>query len=92
MAPILPIERADESTIVVDDGISLWFRVWGNPNGVPVLFVHGGPGGGTAPMNARYFDPGAYRVVLVDQRGCGKSRPFAELEENTTWDGPGCRL
>ena len=51
-----------------------------------VLFVHGGPGGGTAPMNARYFDPEAYRIVLVDQRGCGKSTPFAELEENTTGD------
>jgi len=62
-----------------------WYE-YGNPDGKPVLFVHGGPGGGTAPMNARYFDPVAYRIVLVDQRGCGKSTPFAELEENTTWD------
>jgi pimeloyl-ACP methyl ester carboxylesterase len=62
-----------------------WFE-YGNPNGKPVLFVHGGPGGGTAPMNARYFNAEAYRIILVDQRGCGKSTPFAELEENTTWD------
>ena len=62
-----------------------WFE-YGNPSGKPVLFVHGGPGGGTAPMNARYFDPELYRIVLVDQRGCGKSTPFAELEENTTGD------
>ena len=62
-----------------------WFE-YGNPDGKPVLFVHGGPGGGTAPMNARYFDPEAYRIILVDQRGCGKSTPFASLDENTTWD------
>lgn len=62
-----------------------WFE-YGNPEGKPVLFVHGGPGGGTAPMNSRYFDPEKYRIILVDQRGCGKSTPFAELEENTTWD------
>ena len=62
-----------------------WYE-YGNPAGKPVLFVHGGPGGGTAPMNARYFDPALYRIVLVDQRGCGKSTPFAELEENTTPD------
>ena len=62
------------------------YSVYGNPDGKAVLFVHGGPGGGTAPENARFFDPAVYRVVLVDQRGCGKSTPFAELEENTTWD------
>ena len=62
------------------------YSVYGNPEGKAVLFVHGGPGGGTTPMNARYFDPAHYRVVLVDQRGCGASTPFAELEENTTWD------
>ena len=62
-----------------------WYE-YGNPAGKPALFVHGGPGGGTAPMNARYFDPALYRIILVDQRGCGKSTPFAELEENTTPD------
>lgn len=62
-----------------------WFE-YGNPAGKPVIFVHGGPGGGTAPMNARYFNPEAYRIILMDQRGCGKSTPFAELKENTVWD------
>eukprot|EP00588_Corethron_pennatum_P029703 CAMPEP_0194313840 /NCGR_PEP_ID=MMETSP0171-20130528/10685_1 /TAXON_ID=218684 /ORGANISM="Corethron pennatum, Strain L29A3" /LENGTH=417 /DNA_ID=CAMNT_0039068969 /DNA_START=33 /DNA_END=1286 /DNA_ORIENTATION=+ len=62
------------------------YEEYGNPEGKPVLFVHGGPGGGTAPENARYFDPRSYRIILVDQRGCGKSTPFAALEENTTWD------
>eukprot|EP00605_Chrysophyceae_sp_TOSAG23-4_P001432 GSChrysophyteH1.ASY1.ANO1.1560.1 assembled CDS len=62
------------------------FEVYGNPNGKPVLFVHGGPGGGTQPACSRFFDPKYYKVVLVDQRGCGKSTPFAELRENTTWN------
>ena len=62
------------------------YGLYGNPNGKPVLFIHGGPGGGTDPSMARYFDPKAYRIVLVDQRGCGKSTPNAELRENTTYD------
>ena len=79
-------DLVDEGMLAVSDLHSIkWFE-YGTPAGKPVLFVHGGPGGGTAPMNARYFDPNKYRIVLVDQRGCGKSTPFAELEENTTWD------
>ena len=62
------------------------YSIYGNPQGAPALFVHGGPGGGTVPNHARYFDPEHYRIILVDQRGCGKSKPFASLEENTTWD------
>ena len=58
----------------------------GNPAGKPVVFVHGGPGGGTEPWQRQFFDPAQYRIVLFDQRGCGKSTPFAELRENTTWD------
>ena len=58
----------------------------GNPHGKPVVFVHGGPGGGTEPWQRQFFDPAKYRIVLFDQRGCGKSTPFAELRENTTWD------
>ncbi len=58
----------------------------GNPLGKPVVFVHGGPGGGTDPKQRRFFDPAAYRIVLFDQRGCGKSTPYACLDENTTWD------
>jgi proline iminopeptidase len=64
----------------------LYFEESGNPNGKPVVFLHGGPGGGTEPKHRRYFDPSAYRIVLFDQRGCGRSTPFASLEENTTWD------
>lgn len=58
----------------------------GNPKGKPAVFVHGGPGGGTEPWQRQFFDPAKYRIVLFDQRGCGKSTPFAELAENTTWD------
>lgn len=58
----------------------------GNPKGKPVVFIHGGPGGGISPDHRRYFDPAHYRVILFDQRGCGKSTPYAVLEENTTWD------
>jgi len=58
----------------------------GNPQGAPILFLHGGPGGGLSPMHRRFFDPAHYRIILIDQRGCGKSTPYAELAENTTWD------
>ena len=58
----------------------------GNPDGQPVVFVHGGPGGGCEPRHRQFFDPERYRIVLIDQRGCGKSTPHAELRENTTWD------
>jgi proline iminopeptidase len=58
----------------------------GNPAGKPVVFVHGGPGGGVEPWHRQFFDPTRYRAVLIDQRGCGKSTPHAELRENTTWD------
>ncbi len=58
----------------------------GNRSGKPVVFLHGGPGGGTEPKHRRFFDPEKYRIVLFDQRGCGKSTPHASLENNTTWD------
>ena len=64
---------------------SLYFEESGNPEGKPVVFLHGGPGGGTSPKQRRFFDPARYRIVLFDQRGCGKSRPNASLEDNTTW-------
>jgi proline iminopeptidase len=64
----------------------LYFEESGNPNGKAVVFLHGGPGGGTEPKHRRYFDPTSYRIVLFDQRGCGRSTPFASLEDNTTWD------
>lgn len=58
----------------------------GNPEGQPVIFLHGGPGGGSSPKQRRIFDPAHYRIINFDQRGCGKSNPHAELEANTTWD------
>lgn len=58
----------------------------GNPQGLPVLFVHGGPGAGCEPWHRRFFDPTLYRIVLFDQRGAGRSTPHASLESNTTWD------
>lgn len=64
----------------------LYFEESGNPKGQPVVFVHGGPGGGTSPDHRCFFDPDHYRIILFDQRGCGQSKPFAELKENTTWD------
>ncbi len=57
----------------------------GNPQGQPAVFVHGGPGGGCIPWHRRFFDPACYRTVLFDQRGCGKSTPYACLDDNTTW-------
>jgi proline iminopeptidase len=58
----------------------------GNPQGMPIIFLHGGPGGGTDEDHRRFYDPSYYRIILFDQRGCGKSTPFAEIKENTTWD------
>jgi proline iminopeptidase len=69
----------------VSDGHVLYFEESGNPSGKPVVFLHGGPGGGTEPRHRRFFDPAKYRIVVFDQRGCGKSTPFASLEANTTW-------
>jgi proline iminopeptidase len=63
---------------------SLYYEESGNPAGKPALFLHGGPGGGTSPRQRRFFDPARYRIVLFDQRGCGKSRPHASLVDNTT--------
>ena len=64
----------------------LYYEESGNPKGKPVVFLHGGPGGGTNPQMRRFFDPKRYRIVMFDQRGCGRSTPHASLEENTTWD------
>jgi proline iminopeptidase len=64
----------------------IYFEECGNPQGKPVVMVHGGPGGGSNPTMRRYHDPARYRIVLFDQRGCGRSTPHASLEENTTWD------
>jgi len=64
---------------------TIYFEECGNPDGKPVLLVHGGPGGGSNPTMRRYHDPAHYRIILFDQRGCGRSTPHASLEDNTTW-------
>jgi proline iminopeptidase len=64
----------------------LYYEQSGNPDGKPVVFLHGGPGAGSAPAMRRFFNPKRYRIVLFDQRGCGQSRPHAELTDNTTWE------
>jgi len=69
----------------VGDGHELYYEVSGNPAGLPVVFLHGGPGGGTSPVQRRFFNPARYRIVLFDQRGCGRSRPHAGLNANTSW-------
>jgi proline iminopeptidase len=65
---------------------NLYFEECGNPDGKPVVFLHGGPGGGCNARYRQFFDPKVYRIVLFDQRGCGRSTPHAELTDNTTWD------
>lgn len=70
----------------VGDGHTLYLEQCGNPGGIPVVFLHGGPGAGLTPNYRRYFDPARYRIVLFDQRGAGKSTPFASVEANTTQD------
>jgi len=70
----------------VESGHDLYVEECGNKKGLPVIALHGGPGGGASPMMRRFFDPDKYRIILFDQRGCGRSTPHASLENNTTWD------
>ena len=72
-------------SLPVDELHTLYVEQCGNPQGLPVLFLHGGPGAGCEPMHRRFFDPERYHIVLFDQRGCGRSTPHAELTNNTTW-------
>ncbi len=81
-----PIEPYDQGFLPVSDLHTLYYEQVGNPFGKPVVFLHGGPGGGINPSYRQYFDPEKWRVILFDQRGCGQSTPHAELRENTTWD------
>ena len=79
-----PIAPHRSGRLVVDDLHELYWEECGNPDGVPVLFLHGGPGGGIAPNHRRFFDPASYRIVLFDQRGAGSSTPVGEVRNNTT--------
>lgn len=80
------IEPYHSGFLQVSDLHQIYYEEVGNPHGKPILFVHGGPGGGIDPTVRRFFNPTKWRVILFDQRGCGKSTPFSELRENTTWD------
>lgn len=79
------IEPYAAEHIDVGDGHSIYVEQSGNQHGIPVLFIHGGPGGGCNPLQRRFFDPELYRIILFDQRGCGHSRPHASIDHNTTW-------
>lgn len=81
-----PIKSYIDHQLPVDDPHVLYLEESGNPNGLPVLFVHGGPGAGCGADHRRFFDPDIYRIILFDQRGSGRSTPHAELYKNTTWD------
>ncbi|WP_319825229.1 prolyl aminopeptidase [Thalassovita sp.] len=80
-----PIDPFDQRMLDVGDGHKVYLEQSGNPQGLPVVVFHGGPGGGCSPAMRRYFDPKAYRIILFDQRGCGRSRPHASVQDNTTW-------
>lgn len=80
------IEPFDSGMLPVSDKHTIYYERCGNPDGLPVIFLHGGPGGGLIPGYRQFFDPEAYHIILFDQRGSGRSTPHAELEGNTTWD------
>lgn len=79
------IEPYRTHQMAVDNRHTLYVEECGNPDGLPVIFLHGGPGAGLSPYHRRFFDPARYRIVLFDQRGAGRSTPFADLTDNTTW-------
>ena len=81
-----PIEAYRSGTLAVDELHTLYWEECGNPDGIPVLFLHGGPGAGLSPRHRRFFNPDAYRIVLFDQRGAGRSTPLGEFRNNTTQD------
>ncbi len=81
-----PISPYNTFNLKVSNLHTIFVEESGNPDGKPVIFLHGGPGGGSEPVYRQYFNPEKWRIIIFDQRGCGKSIPHAELEQNTTWD------
>ncbi|MGB3691559.1 MAG: prolyl aminopeptidase [Spirulinaceae cyanobacterium] len=81
-----PIQPHRQGNLQVSELHKIHWEESGNPQGKPVIFLHGGPGGGIVPVYRQYFNPEKWRVIIFDQRGCGQSTPHAELRENTTWD------
>lgn len=79
------LDLFNEGFLETGDGHTLYYAECGNPRGAPALVVHGGPGGGSNPTMRRFHDPNHYRIILFDQRGCGRSLPNASIENNTTW-------
>ncbi len=79
------IDPFDQRMLDVGDGHRIYVEQCGRADGIPVIVLHGGPGGGCSPAMRRYFDPAVYRIILFDQRGCGRSRPHASVAANTTW-------
>lgn len=79
------VDPFDQRMMDVGDGHQIYVEQCGNPKGIPVVVLHGGPGGGCSPAMRRYFNPKIFHVILFDQRGCGLSRPHASVENNTTW-------
>ncbi len=84
--PYPEIKPYARHALAVDEPHVLYVDESGSPDGLPVLFIHGGPGAGCDALSRRFFDPNLYRIVTFDQRGCGRSTPYASLENNSTWD------
>ncbi|HOY76894.1 MAG TPA: prolyl aminopeptidase [Hyphomonadaceae bacterium] len=80
------VEPRKTGRLAVSSLHELYWEESGHPDGLPVVALHGGPGGGSSPEMRRFFDPRRYRIIMFDQRGCGRSTPHSELRENTTWD------
>src|SRR4029077_2950708 len=78
------IEPLDSGMLDVGQSHRVYWEQLGNPNGIPVVFLHGGPGGGTLPVHRQFYHPDHYRIILLDQRGCGRSTPLGETRDNTT--------
>ena len=81
-----PFKPYEEGELKVSDLHTIHYEQSGNPDGKPVVILHGGPGGGSSPVYRQYFNPERWRIVMFDQRGCGRSTPYAELRENNTWN------